>query len=187
MPMCTEIEAKLKVDSLPKIERRLTELGAEFLAEQHHTDYYFDDDKSSLKNTDKALRLRQQITAEGQKNLLTYKGPKQKDNFKKRQEIEIEVGDRDLGERLLCALGFKRVLVFQKKRQIWRLGNCMVALDRLPLLGDFVEIEGPDDEEIAGVQRDLELSDLPHIVQSYADLMEEKLRQLGKKQREVYL
>ena len=185
--MCTEIEAKLKVNSLPQIERKLAELRAEFLAEQLHKDYYFDDDKSSFKNSDKALRLRQQVTAGGEKNLLTYKGPKQKDNFKKRQELEVEIGDRELGEQLLCALGFKKVLVLEKERRIWRLRNCVVAVDRLPLLGGFVEIEGPDDEKIAGVQRDLGLSDLPHIIQSYADLIEEKLRQLGKKQREVFL
>jgi len=187
MPMCTEIEAKLKVDSLPQVERKLAELGAEFLAEQLQRDYYFDDDKSSFRNSDQALRLRQQVTAGSEKNLLTYKGPKQNDNFKKRQEIEVEIEDHEPGEQLLCALGFKRVLVFEKKRRIWRLANCVVAVDRLPLLGGFVEIEGPDDEKIAGVQRDLGLSDLPHIVQSYADLMEEKLRQLGKKQREVFL
>jgi leucyl-tRNA synthetase len=32
--MCTEIEAKLKVDSLEEIEHKLTGLGAEFLAVQ---------------------------------------------------------------------------------------------------------------------------------------------------------
>jgi adenylate cyclase class 2 len=185
--MCTEIEAKLKVDSLPQIEQKLTELGAEFLAEQLHRDYYFDNAGSCFRNSDQALRLRRQVTAGRQKNLLTYKGPKQKDNFKKRQEIEVEIGDHELGEQLLCTLGFKKVLVFEKKRRIWRLANCMVAVDQLPLLGGFVEIEGPDDEKIAAVQRDLGLSDLPHIIQSYADLIEEKLRQLGKKQREVFL
>jgi adenylate cyclase class 2 len=185
--MCTETEAKLKVDSLPQIERRLTELGAEFLAEELQRDYYFDNAGSSFRNSDQALRLRRQVTAGRQKNLLTYKGPKQKDDFKKRQEIEVEVADHGLGEQLLSALGFKKVLVFEKKRRIWRLRNCVVAIDCLPLLGGFVEIEGPDDEKIAGVQKDLGLSDLPHIIQSYADLIEEKLRQLGKKQREVFL
>jgi adenylate cyclase class 2 len=188
MPMCIEIEAKLKVDSLPQIERKLAELGAEFLAEQLHRDCYFDNAGSCFRNGDQALRLRRQVTAgRRQKNLLTYKGPKQKDDFKKRQEIEVEIGNHELGEQLLCTLGFKKVLVFEKKRRIWRLANCVVAVDQLPLLGGFVEIEGPDDEKIAAVQRDLGLSDLPHIMQSYADLIEEKLRQLGKKQREVFL
>jgi len=57
----------------------------------------------------------------------------------------------------------------------------------LPLLGYFVEIEGPDDEKIADVQRNLGLSDLPHIQESYAYLMERKLNQLGAAKREVFL
>ncbi len=73
--MCTEIEAKLKVDSLPQIEQKLTELGAEFLAEELQRDYYFDNAGSSFRNSDQALRLRRQVTAGRQKNLLTYKGP----------------------------------------------------------------------------------------------------------------
>jgi predicted adenylyl cyclase CyaB len=185
--MCTEIEAKLKVDSLPQIEQRLTELGAEFLAEKLQRDCYFDNENSSFKNSDQALRLRQQEIAGRQKNLLTYKGPKQKDNFKKRWEIEVEIGNHKLCEQLLCALGFKRALVLEKNRRSWRLRNCIVALDRLPLLGGFVEIEGPDDEEIARVQKDLGLFNSPHITQSYADLIEAKLRQLGKKEKEVFL
>jgi adenylate cyclase class IV len=41
--MATEIEAKLKVDSLMEIEHKLAELGAAFLAEQLQTDDHFDD------------------------------------------------------------------------------------------------------------------------------------------------
>jgi adenylate cyclase class IV len=78
-------------------------------------------------------------------------------------------------------------LVFEKKRRIWRLGQCEVALDELPLLGNFLEIEGPDDKKIANVQKKLELTNLPHISESYATLMEEKLHQLGKSEREVFL
>ncbi|MFQ6034801.1 MAG: class IV adenylate cyclase [Sedimentisphaerales bacterium] len=172
--MSTEIEAKLKVDSLEDVKQKLVELGAEFLAEHFQPDCYFDDAGSTLKNSDRALRLRRQLTGKTEKVLLTYKGAKTKDNFKKRQEIEIEIKDAESAEKLLLSLGYEKVLVFEKKRLIWQVENCVVALDKLPLLGNFVEIEGPDDKEICDVQRNLGLADLPHIVESYADLVAKK-------------
>ena len=171
----TEIEAKLKVDSLQQIVEKLVELGAEFLAEQLQTDCYFDDAESTLKNSDKALRLRRQVTDNTENVLLTYKGPKVKDNFKKRQEIEIEIKDANSAEKLLLSLGYEKALVFEKKRRIWQVGDCVIALDELPLLGDFVEIEGPDDKRITDVQKSLGLTNLPHIRESYASLIEQKL------------
>jgi len=180
--MYTEIEAKLKVDSLREVKRKLDELGAEFVAAQLQTDYHFDDSDSQLTKTDKCLRLRRQRVGSGERFFLTYKGAKEKSNFKKRQEIEIEIKDAESARRLLSALGYEKVLVVEKKRRVWRLGDCEIALDRLPLLGDFVEIEGPDGEKIAHAQRTLGLSDVPHIGQSYASLTEAKLRQLGKEE-----
>ncbi|UCE99790.1 MAG: class IV adenylate cyclase [Planctomycetota bacterium] len=185
--MSVEIEAKLKVDSLQQIKNRLTEPGAKFLEEQLQTDSYFDDASDTLKNSDRALRLRR-LSVEGvEKVFLTYKGAKEKDNLKKRQELEIEINDAESAEKLLAALGFDKALVLQKKRQLWLLGKCRVALDHLPLLGDFVEIEGPDNEKIADVQRSLQLENVPHIPQSYASLIEEKLCQLGQNKKEVLL
>jgi adenylate cyclase class 2 len=173
--MCTEIEAKLKVDSLLEIEQKLAELGAEFLAEQLQTDYHFDDASATLTKTDRCLRLRRQMVDESEGCFLTYKGAKEKSNFKKRQEIEIEIKDADSAQKLLSALGYKEVLIVEKKRRLWLLGGCEVALDELPLLGDFVEIEGPDDEMIADVQKSLGLTKQPHIAKSYAVLMKEEL------------
>jgi len=172
--MYTEIEAKLKVESLERIAEKLAELGAEFLEEQLQKDTYFDDADVTLKNSDKALRLRRQVTGQTEKVFLTYKGAREKDRFKKRQEIEIEIADADSTEKLLSALGYERVLVFEKKRRIWQFDQCKVALDELPLLGYFVEIEGPDDEKIADIQRDLGLGDLTHIAESYASLVAKK-------------
>jgi len=174
--MCTEIEAKLKVESHNEIVKKLTRLGAEFLAEQLQTDYYFDDANRTFTKSDRCLRLRRQVTGGTEKIFLTYKGPREKAEFKKRQEIEIEVGDSDSAEKLLSALAYEKVLAFEKKRRIWRLGECEVALDNLPLLGSFVEIEGPDDKKIVDVQRSLGLADLPHITESYALLVEKKLQ-----------
>ncbi len=172
--MCTEIEAKLKVDSLPEIERKLPELGAEFLAEQLQTDYHFDDADTTLTKTDRCLRLRKQMVGKNESLCLTYKGAKEKSNLKKRQEIEFEIKDADSVRKLLSALGYEQSLVVEKKRRLWQLGDCEVALDRLPLLGDFVEIEGPDEERIATVQKSLGLADLPHITESYASLVAKK-------------
>ena len=153
--MCTEIEAKLKVDSLPEIERKLSELSAEFLAGQLQTDYHFDDADTTLTKTDRCLRLRQQIVGKSERFFLTYKGAKEKSNVKKRQEIEFEISNADSARKLLSALGYEQTLIVEKKRRVWQLGDCEVALDELPLLGDFVEIEGPDEETIATVQKSL--------------------------------
>ena len=172
--MYTEIEAKLKVDSLQEIERKLAELGAEFREEQLQTDYHFDDADSELTKTDRCLRLRRQMVGSSERFFLTYKGAKEESNFKKRQEIETEIKDADSAQKLLSALGYEKVLVVEKKRRLWRLGDCEVALDWLPLLGKFVEIEGPDDEKIADAQRSLGLADLPHITESYASLVAKK-------------
>ena len=178
--MCIEIEAKLKVDSLSEIEHKLGELGARFLGEQLQTDYFFDDVNATLIKEDKCLRLRKQVVEESESCFLTYKGAKEKSNLKKRQEIESEINDADSAHKLLLALGYEQVLIVEKKRSLWQFGNCEVALDRLPLLGDFVEIEGPDEEQIANVQNSLGLTALPHISKSYASLLQNRLQQPDK-------
>lgn len=174
--MCTEIEAKLKVDSLQRTVEKLDGLGAEFLEEQLQIDNYFDDAEATFKKSDRCLRLRRLLVGKNERFFLTYKGAREKNEFKKRQEIEIEVGDGNSAEKLLSVLGYEKALVFEKKRRVYRLDQCEVALDELPLLGTFVEIEGPNDRKIAEVQKNLGLSDLPHIPESYAALMEKKLR-----------
>jgi predicted adenylyl cyclase CyaB len=177
--MCTEIEAKLKVDSPSEVERKLMELDADFIAEQLQTDYFFDDANAALTTSDRCLRLRRQSVAGSERFSLTYKGAKQKSNFKKRQEIEIEIKEADSTQKLLFALGYEKVLVVEKKRRLWKLKGCSVALDQLPLLGDFVEIEGPDDEIINDVQQSLGLTDLPHISKSYAQLIKEERNKIN--------
>jgi adenylate cyclase class 2 len=183
--MYIEIEAKLKVDSLAKVARRLKALGAEFLRARLHTDTYFDNAKATLRKTDSALRIRRQLIGRKEQVVITFKGPRRKGHFKQRQEIQFEVSSADSARMLLAALGYKKALVYQKKRCVWRLDRCEVALDELPLLGSFVEIEGPSEKNISRVQQKLKLSRFPHIQESYAVLMQRKLRKLKRTKKEV--
>ncbi|MHC4655657.1 MAG: class IV adenylate cyclase [Planctomycetota bacterium] len=113
--MCIEIEAKLKVDSLQEVKRKLGEVGAEFVEEHLQTDTYFDDAGATLKSSDRALRLRRQKAGQKENTFLTYKGAKEQNDFKKRQEIEIEVGNGDLVEKLLSELGYEKALVASRR------------------------------------------------------------------------
>jgi len=185
--MNIEIEAKLKVDSLEQVAAKLAELGAEFGQEQLHLDSYFDDANTTFRKSDRCLRLRRLLVGKNERFFLTYKGAKEKSSFKKRQEIEIEIVDGDSVRKLLSALGYENVRSIEKKRLTWQMGDCVVALDQLPLIGSFVEIEGPDEGKIADVQKSLGLSGLSHIKKSYSALIRARLRELGKEQREVFL
>ena len=177
--MCIEIEAKLKVASFRETERKLAEVGAEFLAEQFQTDYHFDDSDATLERSDACLRLRRQTVGAAEVFFLTYKGPRQESSLKRRREIEVEIKDADSTRKLLGALGYAEVFVVEKERRLWRFGGCLVALDRLPLLGDFVEIEGPGEDAITKVQSRLDLSGAAHIAGSYVSLMKAGLRRRG--------
>jgi adenylate cyclase class 2 len=184
--MYIEIEAKLKVESFKGIEKRLKALDAEFLRERLHTDAYFDDSKLSLRKSDSALRLRHQLIGKRDQVVITFKGPRREGRFKQRQEIQFEVNDGRLAEMFLEAIGYKKTIVYQKKRRAWHYGDCEVALDELPFLGKFVEIEGPGEKKIAAVQKKLGLEDLPHIHQSYAVMMAKELRRRGRKNNRVF-
>jgi adenylate cyclase class 2 len=185
--MHVEIEAKLKVNSLHDVEVRLAECGASFVREVVQMDWYFDTADRELTRTDKCLRLRIEKSASRERLVLAYKGPKQMDDFKKRHEAELGVNDAAAAESLLGGLGYRKALAFNKRRHLWSLRGCEVALDELPLLGAFVEIEGPDSGTIAQVQTMLGLADVPHTADSYACLIERELSRRDQKQREVYL
>jgi len=185
--MRSEIEAKLKVDSLEAVEQSLVRRGATFLRETIQTDRYYDTTGRDLTRTDKALRLRSDSKGGRERFILAYKGPKEQDDYKRRVELETEVSDAETMEQILAMLGYVKALAFNKRRRLWQLQGCEVALDELPLLGVFVEIEGPDSGTIAEVQSSLGLSGSQHIMASYACMIGERLTQLAIKEREIYL
>lgn len=179
-----EIEAKLKVDSHELVLQKLREAGAQLIAEQMHLDYYF---RKTANPDDRPIRLRKLTTTKNSKIFLTYKGPKEKSLYKKREEIEFEVSDFDSAKKLLEAMGYYQALAFEKNRQLWQLNNCEVALDTLPLLGKFIEIEGTDENIIKKVQNDIGIGNLEHVKKGYVNLMSKKIAEAGIEERIFFL
>ena len=71
---------------------------------------------------------------------------------------------------LFLHLGYEPTLSFQKRRETWMLDDCEVALDELPYLGTYVEIEGKE-RDIPIVREKLGLAGVPLISTGYISLL----------------
>lgn len=170
-----ELEVKFFLADLPGLEARLQAAGASLSQPSvHEINLRFDTPDGALGRAYQVLRLRQD-----QNVRLTYKGPgKLQGGARLRQEIEFTVGDFATARRFLEALGYQVVLVYEKRRTTYHLGNLEVTLDEMPF-GDFAEIEGPTPQDIREAAHNLGLDWEQRIVGSYTDLFEQARRSLG--------
>ena len=174
--MKLEIEAKIKVDDHESVVRRLAENHAAAVTVVWDEDAYFGDEKGLLMGSDCGLRLRKRIIkGKGEQFILTFKGPRQQSAFKSRSETETGVANYEAMQHILEQLGYQKRLRVEKKRHIWRLDNCEICLDDVVSLGQFVEIEGPDEAAVAAVVEKLGLSRQRHLSEGYAQMMAQKL------------
>jgi adenylate cyclase, class 2 len=170
--MGTEIEAKMKVAELDSVRKKLSSAGAKRIGTEMETNSFFDTREASLQSADRGLRIRVAAMEDGKKRItITLKGPLQAGPMKKREEIEFSVGDAESAGQFLQRLGYHPTLTFEKRRETWKLGGCEVALDELPKLGTFVEIEGPGEEEVQSVRQSLGLSEVPMISRGYISML----------------
>jgi adenylate cyclase class 2 len=180
MSVHAEIEAKFKLDQPQPWQTRLRAAGAVPLGRVLEINRMFDTPEGRLKNADCGLRLREWhglAPAKGAGSagaadgaLLTFKGPRAASGFKSRTEIQTALDDAAAGGQILNRLGVREVLVFEKIREAWRLGQCEVALDELPRLGWYLEIEGHDPESVTSVRAQLGLADAPLVGETYPAL-----------------
>ncbi|XAM00772.1 class IV adenylate cyclase [Phycisphaeraceae bacterium D3-23] len=180
--MPVEIEAKMRLPDRAALVQMLERLGAAFGAELAETNTYFDIEEGDLKRSDQALRLRVEVTSPGTPderavNILAHKGPRSPGKLKSREETEVHVTDAATASKLLNALGYRSVLTFEKRRTRYKLDGCLVELDELPLLGHFVEIEGPSESQVFAVREKIGLADTPLIETSYIGLLKHHLRE----------
>jgi adenylate cyclase class 2 len=177
--MALEVEVKLQVDSHAAVRERMKERGARFMRRVLETNRLFDTRKGRLRKKGCGLRVRSCRAEEGDAPpaMLTFKGPRQPGPMKKREEIETILDDAEVFVSILHRVGFAERICFEKRRESWQLGDCSIELDEVPWLGTFVEIEGPDEDRIRDVQRQLGLADHPIIRSSYVALLHDYCHQ----------
>jgi adenylate cyclase class 2 len=79
-------------------------------------------------------------------------------SIKHQHEDETRVADPEAMDAILDALGFTPALVYEKRRETWRLGKAEIVIDELPF-GLFMEIEGSE-TDIKAIERKLGIKGL---------------------------
>ena len=168
-----EIEVKAALQDRREVETRLRGLGAKAEEERRQVDLYFAHPCRDFGATDEALRLR----LDGDRQVMTYKGPKLDARSKTREEIEQPI-EFDRMVTTLRRLGFKDFLRVEKVRTDYVWEDIVISLDRVDGLGDFVELEVEDDDRERGLRRILDLKSKLGVqgneTRSYLELIMEK-------------
>ena len=167
-----ETEAKFYVRDLEQIKSRVEELGAVLVqARVLETNIRFDLPGEPLRAQGRVLRLRRDTEVK-----LTYKSAStNEEGVLSREEIEFQVEDYEKAKRFLEALGYRKLVYYEKYRTTYSLqpaeGFIYIMLDELPY-GNFVEIEGVTVDSIRVIASQLNLRWESAIATSYHALFE---------------
>jgi len=146
-----EVEVKYLVDDMPALERLAGERFGHPNETRTDADHYFNAPDRDFAQTDEALRVR----SIGERNFVTYKGPKRDAQTKTRTELELPLspgGEAAAAFRqLLGHLKYRASGVVRKSRRVYMADRdgfeLQVCLDEVTGLGAFAEIEVTADED----------------------------------------
>ncbi len=165
--MGTEIEKKYRLTQAERVQllERLREIGAtpEGAEFEENTLYV----GGNLNQRSRVLRLRRV----GDRAVLTYKERYPSASaIKHQREDETRIEDADALHAILEALGYRRALVYEKRRATWRVAGAQVLVDDLPF-GMFLEIEG-EEKTILEAERLLGLAEVEAEMATYPELVQ---------------
>jgi len=184
-----ETEAKFYVRDLNRIKSRIEEMSGRLIQPRVlETNIRFDLPDASLRSEGRVLRLRRDTEAR-----LTYKSASTNEQgVLSRREIEFTVGEFEKAKQFLEALGYQKLVYYEKYRTTYALiptegftryppnmmewaepseGLVHIMLDELPY-GKFVEIEGEAIETIRATAEQLHLNWETAVAASYHALFE---------------
>jgi adenylate cyclase class 2 len=170
-----EIEAKFYVRDLERILKFLQNLGARLIQPRVvEMNIRFDLPGAPLRAEGRVVRLRQDTEAK-----LTYKsGSQNEEGVLSREEIEFVVESFEKAKRFLEALGYQKLISYEKFRTIYELDQTSIMLDELPY-GNFVEVEGENNQSIRAVTDKLHLKWDTAIATSYTAIFERARKALN--------
>jgi len=172
--MPIEIEKKYRLSKLQreKLEQRLPQIGARHLRDDFEENTLYSG--AALDASRSVLRLRRV----NKRAILTYKERfPTTSSIKHQREDETEIKNPDALEAILDALGFSRALVYEKRRQRWKLNKAEIVLDELPF-GLFMEIEA-DEDEIHEIEKAIAIKGLRAEYATYPQLAKKHGKQHG--------
>ncbi len=167
-----EIEIKFVVKETKPVTEKLRKLGFRIAVGRHREkNYLFDDESGTLQKAGKLLRVRKTPSAQ----TVTYKGPiSPKSKLKHREEIECRIENADILMRILEETGFRVRTEYSKYRTVFENdAGFSISLDETEA-GNFLEVEGPSDEEITKLAAKLGYSENDFVRRTYAELIRER-------------
>ena len=169
--MAQEIEIKFALKDRHELVRKLHDIGGQRLYPETFEDNIVLDRRGELRTKGALLRVRKF----GKYSIVTFKGPMSiEGGVKSREEVQTGVESFELAIQLLDALGYKPVFRYQKFREVWRVRDAEVVIDRTPI-GEYFEIEGAIDH-IRMLASELGMEMEQAIRQTYADLYRQARR-----------
>lgn len=165
--MLYEVELKFPLSDPGDLQARLTAMGAIAETAVEQTDCYFNHPVRDFRATNEAFRIR----SSGNTNCLTYKGPVLDRATKMRREIEISIADgaetAEQMSQMLILIGFRPVKEVRKNRTpwgiLWQGRRVDLAIDIIPSIGTYLEIELVVEDSDRDAARDAILSLAAHL------------------------
>lgn len=165
--MDQEIEVKFLIKDYEGFTHKIQNLGLVCARPRtYERNLRYDTPDQRLLYARQVLRLRKDDQAR-----LTFKGPGAlQEGVLTRKEIELVVSDFDATHRLLEALGYQVVLMYEKYRANYLMDELVLSLDETPF-GSFVELEGESPAQVKSAAKLLGLDWEQRINLSYSALL----------------
>ncbi|WP_455464499.1 class IV adenylate cyclase [Candidatus Hodarchaeum mangrovi] len=140
-----EVEIKIPLNtqnSQNQIIKNLIKKLGKPISQVIQKDCYFQSPIENFWDTDRALRIRDTIfPSKTILSELTYKGPKQGDSLKIREELNVKIRNSKTAYLILERLGFYHFKTIKKSRISWKYDLMTISFDVVENLGQFLEIE----------------------------------------------
>jgi adenylate cyclase class 2 len=161
-----EHEVKLAFESASAARQAVTAAGGHPVrARRLLSDVLFDSADGALRASGTTVRLRR----DGDRAILTVKGPVHDSTVKSREELEVTVSDASVMDTMLARLGFRPGFRAEKYRETFLVDRATVTVDETPC-GVFVEVEAASPEAVDAVSAALGRSPADYRLESYPAL-----------------